>query len=99
MAQDPGLLNIRYETLDQAKTDLAAAYAGAQATISELETKLNQSLAEWTGDAQEAYAEAKLAWSRAFTHMQTVLNQAQVHVGNASDMYQAVERQNQSIWK
>lgn len=95
---DPGLLNIKYETLSEAQNDLAAAYAAAQATIDDLKNKLAGNLAEWTGDAREAYDQVQRDWNAAFAHMASVLQQAHVHLGNANEMYQAVERQNTSIW-
>jgi WXG100 family type VII secretion target len=98
MSPDPGTLNIRYETLADAQGDLAAAYAGAQATIDDLKAKLAQTLSLWTGDARTAYDQVQQDWAKAFAHMAGVLQQAQVHLGNAHDMYQAVERQNTSIW-
>lgn len=95
---DPGLMNIKYETLADAQNDLAAAYAAAQATIDELKNKLAGGLAEWTGAAREAYDQVQRDWNTAFAHMAAVLQQAHVHLGNANEMYQAVERQNATIW-
>lgn len=96
---DPGMLNIKFETLAGAQGDLAAAYAGAKATIDELKNKLNSGLDMWTGDARAAYDEVQRDWDRAFAHMASVLEKAHVHLGNAHEMYQNVERQNTSIWK
>jgi WXG100 family type VII secretion target len=98
MTSDPGMLNIRFETLGDAQGDLAAAYVGAQATIDDLKAKLAGSLSLWTGDARAAYDQVQREWDMAFAHMAAVLQRAHVHLGNASDMYQAVERQNTSIW-
>lgn len=95
---DPGYMNIQYETLQQAQTDLGAAYAAAKNAIDELKTRLEQGLESWTGDAQKVYLQVKDDWDRAFAHMASVLQQAHVHMGNAHDMYQQVERQNVSIW-
>jgi WXG100 family type VII secretion target len=95
---DPAFLKIQYETLQQAQTDLAVAYTAAHNGIDDLRTKLDQHLAEWTGDARDAYTQAQLDWHRAFEHMAQVLNKAQIHLANAHDLYQAVERQNLSIW-
>jgi WXG100 family type VII secretion target len=93
-----GLLNIRYETLGEAQSDLAAACAAAQATIEELKSKLAGGLSLWTGTARDAYDKAKYDWDTAFTHMNAVLNKANIHLGNVNDWYQHAERQNVSIW-
>jgi WXG100 family type VII secretion target len=95
---DPAYLHIRYETLQQAQTDLATAYAAAKNAIDELRSRLDTGLADWSGDAQTAYTEVKGDWDKAFNHMSAVLAKAQVHVGNAYEMYTQVERQNVSIW-
>ena len=95
---DPGQLNIKYETLADAQNDLAAAYAAAQATIDELKSKLAGGLSQWTGDARDAYDQVQRDWNAAFAHMAAVLQKAHVHLGNANEMYQTVERQNTSIW-
>ena len=99
MSSDPGMMNIHYETLSGAQTDLTAAYQAAYNTIQELEKRLNDGLKEWSGDAQQVYHEVRLEWQKAFHHMAHVLSQAGVHMGNANDTYQAVERQNTSIWR
>ena len=99
MSSDPGMMNIQYETLSGAQTDLTAAYQAAFNTIQELEKRLDAGLKEWTGEAQETYHEVRRDWSKAFAHMAQVLSQAGVHMGNAHDTYQAVERQNTSIWR
>jgi 6 kDa early secretory antigenic target len=95
---DPGMLNIKYETLGEAQSDLAAAYAATQATIDDLKSKLAGGLSQWTGDARDAYDQVQRDWNAAFAHMAAVLQKAHVHLGNANEMYQTVERQNTSIW-
>ena len=98
MTYPDDFLQIQYETLQQAQTDLGVAYAAAKSAIDELRSKLDKGLADWSGDAQTAYTEVKGDWDKAFDHMSAVLARAQVHVGNAHEMYTQVERQNVSIW-
>lgn len=95
---DSSYMAIKYETLQQAQDDLAMAYQAVKATVDELESKLQANLAQWSGAAQSAYLPVKAQWDAAIAHMAAVLNRAQVHLGNANDMYQTVERQNVSIW-
>src|SRR5262249_32597149 len=96
---DPGYLQIQYETLQQAQTDLGVAYTAAKNAIDDLKSKLDQNLAQWTGPAQEAYQQVKGDWDRAFAHMHSVLEKAAIHVGSSHDMYSQAERQNVSIWQ
>jgi WXG100 family type VII secretion target len=91
-------LQIQYETLQQAQTDLGVAYVAAKSAIDELRSRLDGHLADWTGDAKAAYEQVKREWDQAFDHMASVLAKAQVHVSSAHDMYTQVERQNVSIW-
>jgi len=95
---DPGLLNIKFETLADAQNELAAHYAATQALIEELKSKLDGSLQMWTGEAREAYDQVQRDWNAAVAHMAAVLEKAQSHLGNASEMYQAVERANTHLW-
>ena len=95
---EPSYMNIRFETLQQAQDDLGMAYAAVQSTVSELESKLQANLAQWSGTAQQAYIPVKAQWDAAVEHMASVLNMAHVHIGNAADMYTTVEAQNASIW-
>lgn len=95
---DPGMLNIKYETLSDAQNDLSAAYAAAQSTIDDLKAKLAGGLAEWTGTAREAYDQVQRDWHNAFAHMALVLQKAGGHLGNANEMYQQAERDNTTIW-
>lgn len=97
MAND-GYLNIRYETLEQAQAELGLALQTARTTIDELKVKLEQNLADWNGDAREAYAQVKQEWDRAFAHMANVLEKAHVHMGNAHELYSQTERSNVTIW-
>jgi 6 kDa early secretory antigenic target len=95
---DPGLLNIKFETLADAQNELAAHYAATQATIDELKAKLAGSLQMWSGEARDAYDQVQRDWDAAIAHMAAVLQKAQAHLGNANDMYQTVERQNTTLW-
>lgn len=95
---DQGLLNIKFETLADAQNELAAHYAAARAHIEELKAKLAGSLEMWSGDARDAYDQVQREWDGAFGHMAAVLHKAQAHLGNANEMYQAVERRNTAIW-
>lgn len=98
MTGDPSYMNINFETLQQAQDDLGMAYSGIQATIDELNAQLQTNLGQWSGAAQSSYAQVKLQWQQALDHMNSVLQKAHVHLGNAADMYRTVESQNVSIW-
>jgi WXG100 family type VII secretion target len=94
-----GYLNIRFESLQQAQTDLSVAYNAAKSLIDELKAKLEQNLDAWSGPARDEYNRVKGDWDKAFAHMADVLNKAHVHIGSAHEMYQEVEKQNLTIWR
>jgi ESAT-6 family protein len=98
MTTDPGLLNIRYETLGQAQNDLGVAYDSVTAIIKDLTVALNSNLAEWSGSARDVYQQVQVKWQKATDDMAAVLRKANVHLGNANEMYQAMERSNTTIW-
>jgi uncharacterized protein YukE len=85
MTDPDDFLQIQYETLQQAQTDLGVAYAAAKSPIDELRSKLDKALADWSGDAQTAHTEVKGDWDKAFDHMSGMLARAHVHVGSADD--------------
>jgi 6 kDa early secretory antigenic target len=95
---DPNFMHIRFETLEQAQTDLAAAYVAAHKEIDDLKNKIDKLLMSRTGPAHEAYVAASDDWRRAFEHMQAVLERAKIHIGSAYEMFVEVERQNVSVW-
>jgi len=95
---DPGLLNIKYEALADAQSELAAHYAATQTTIEELKAKLGGSLEMWSGDARQAYDEVQRDWDAAVAHMAAVLQKAQSHLGAVNELYQDAERVNSAIW-
>jgi WXG100 family type VII secretion target len=95
---DPGLLNIKYEALADAQSELASHHAAAQTAIEELKAKLEGNLTQWTGEAREAYEQVKRDWDATFAHMAEVLQKAHMHLGNANEWYQAMERANTTMW-
>jgi WXG100 family type VII secretion target len=92
-------LSIRFETLTQTHGDLTRAHTTAQDAIAELKAKLDQSLASWTGDAQEIYQQVKADWDASFARMALVLQRAQGHIANAHEIFTSAERDNARIWQ
>ena len=82
---DQGMLNIRYEALAGAQSELAGHYAAAHGAIEELKAKLAGGLEQWTGEAREAYDQVQREWDAAFGHMAQVLQKAQLIDGQRVD--------------
>jgi WXG100 family type VII secretion target len=92
-------MSINFAALQQASDDLAAHHKAIQAHLEALEAELESRLAHWDGAAKEAYYQVKQQWRGAAAHMHGVLIQAQTHLSNANDTYQAVEAGNVGIWQ
>lgn len=70
--------------------DFQAALDQLNATLTRLDSELSRSLAEWTGDASQAYAAAHQEWSAAardmldrLTWLRTTIATAQGNYGSA----------------
>lgn len=95
---DPSYMAVQYETLQQAHDDLNTAYQAVYNTVQELNTELQKNLNQWSGHAKHAYLPIKAQWDGAVADMLDVLVGAYKHLSEIGDNYQAVERQNVSIW-
>ncbi len=82
----------------QGEQDFVAVFNSLTSTLSDLQRNLESSLAEWTGSARTAYAEAKQTWDQAAEHMATVLNQLGATIGDANSVYQNTERRLSGLW-
>jgi 6 kDa early secretory antigenic target len=84
--------------LEQSQADFAGTYSSLQDTISTLDSQLRANLAEWDGQAQQAYYAAKAVWDTAMADMANVLNQLGVVIGVANTNYTAAESANTQLW-
>lgn len=87
-----------FGSLAQGESDFARIYAQVQQTTQTLESQLNSSLAQWDGQAKDAYAIAKAKWQAAEANMAAVLNNLRTVAGEANVNYQGVEASNASLW-
>jgi WXG100 family type VII secretion target len=98
MTNDPGSFSITYSALEAAEQQLRAAHSSAQSTIEDLIAQLDQGLADWDGDAKEAYLRVKVQWNKAFADMSAVVQVAANHLANTNDLMRTTERNSSSIW-
>ncbi len=98
MSGEDGYLAIKYETLEQAATDLGAAFRAAKEAIEELRKAVKPDLDSWSSDARDYYDNVQQDWDNTFTRMLGVLEGATGHLQSAHELYTQVERQNVSIW-
>ncbi len=99
MSTNPDFISVRFETLQQAETELAAGHAAVRQAIEDLKAKLDVHLAEWTGEARTTYQQVQLNWDKSIAHMAEVLNSARIHIANAQETYTTVEQGSASHWR
>jgi WXG100 family type VII secretion target len=89
---------VTFGSMAQGESDFASAYQSLQSTLSTLESQLNSSLNQWTGDAQQAYYAAKAKWQAAAADMAMVVSQLGQTVGIANQNYTHAESVNSAMW-
>ncbi len=87
-----------FGSLQTGEADFASTYAQLQSTISTLDAQLRSNLAQWDGQAQEAYYVAKAQWDAAMANMAAVLNNLRAVIGEANVNYSTTEAANAALW-
>lgn len=82
----------------QGINDLQQAHTRLTSELSDLEGKLNSSLAQWEGNAREAYREAKARWDAAADKMSQIINTMRTVMTQIQDNYTQNERNVQNSW-
>jgi early secretory antigenic target protein ESAT-6 len=89
---------VQFGAMQTGEADFASTYQALQSTLSTLESQLQSSLSQWTGDAQQAYYAAKGKWDAAAADMATVVSQLGQVVGVANENYLQAESANKAMW-
>ncbi len=89
---------VQFGTLETSQADFLKTYSALQSTISTLDGQLRSNLAQWDGNAQQAYYAAKQVWDTAMADMANVVNQLGVVIGVANENYTNAERVNTAMW-
>ena len=88
----------QFGALQAGEENYKQIYTQLVQTISHLDSQLRSQLAQWNGQAQQAYYVAKAQWDQAMANMQTVLQSLQGVAAEANVRYPTVEAQNASLW-
>ena len=75
-----GELRVDHGSLEAAAADLSSAVRAIGERLDRLDADLRPLHADWTGEAQQAYAVAQAAWTQAMRDMRSLLAQAAVDV-------------------
>lgn len=84
--------------LEQSQADFAGIYSQLTERVQTLDSQLRSHLAEWDGQAQQAYYSAKAQWDAAMADMGNVLNQLGAVIGVANENYTHAEAANSALW-
>lgn len=82
----------------QGISDLDTAHRNVSSDLSDLEHEVETSLAEWTGDAREAYTQAKAQWNKAADHMTQVIATMKTTMDGIANRYNDNERHVQGLF-
>ena len=88
----------QFASLQQGEGDFAQIYSQLTSTISTLDGQLRARLAEWDGQARDAYYVAKAQWDAAEANMAQVLTNLRGVIGTAHENYSTTEAANANLW-
>lgn len=91
-------LRVNHGGLDAASQDLHRAVRDIDERLNRLEGELEGLRTNWTGQAQEAYARAKLTWDNAIQEMVQLLRESSQTVATSNDDYRAADRRGASAF-
>jgi WXG100 family type VII secretion target len=89
---------VNFAALADGQADFRKVYSELNERLNSLEKYLESNLAEWEGDAVQAYWEAKRVWDKACQDVANTINAMSSAIGNANQNYQDTENANRRIW-
>ncbi len=91
-----GNLKVGYDALDQMAANILTAGAAMDEKLDAMAARMSGRMAEWSGDDQAAYLDAKQRWDRSMDGMLLTLGDVARAVRLSKQEYQAAERRNAS---
>lgn len=93
------VLEVRVESLDGVVSALTAATSAIEDHLDELDRRVAQLGANWSGAAQEEYARSQSRWRQDISVMVEVLERAHETLAQSRTRYARAEALNASSWK
>jgi early secretory antigenic target protein ESAT-6 len=81
-----------FGVLSSSAENFAIVAGTLQKELDELESSLQQKLAQWDGNARHQYTICKRRWDAAAADMQRVIQKLGLAIGNAHENYAAAEK-------
>jgi WXG100 family type VII secretion target len=89
---------VNFGAVDTAGSDLVTGANNIETKLNDMETALRPLQADWTGDASEAYVQAKIKWNQALTEMKGLLHEIGRQVSQDASEAKSNENRNKNRW-
>lgn len=89
---------VQFESLNQGQQNFVKAHKELEQRLNDLEKYLESHLAEWEGDAVQAYWNAKRIWDAECDKIALMITQMGGAIGNANKNYSDTEDANRRRW-
>jgi WXG100 family type VII secretion target len=91
-------IQAEFVSLEKAEHAFRRILGEFESALDALEKNLEQTLAEWTGDAQRAYAEARACWDRSARELHAELAQLHKAIGRTHRNFRSSSGTNVRMW-
>ena len=91
-------MKVNFAALATASADINTRANGIQSRLDEMDTELQQLVANWEGDAQAAYVAAKADWNQGMIGLREVLTAISGMVTDAQGNYQQMDASNANLF-
>jgi early secretory antigenic target protein ESAT-6 len=98
MSAGTGKLAVSFSGLDGISNEIAAGVTALQRRLDALEQDLVPLKSDWTGEAANAYQQAKMKWDGAIADLKATLNQTGTAVQDSRGQYMSTENKNASAF-
>jgi early secretory antigenic target protein ESAT-6 len=98
MSAGTGKLAVSFGGLDGISGEIAAGVSKLEGRLNRLEQDLNPLKADWTGEAANAYQQAKIKWDGAIADLKATLAKTGTAVQDSRSEYKATESKNASAF-
>ena len=89
---------IDHAALDMASSDLSQDGNYLQQALDKLDAEVQTLSANWEGEAQAAYLQAKRKWSDAMTNIRATLAQISTAVQNTNERFAEIDKQGAAMY-
>jgi WXG100 family type VII secretion target len=89
---------VNHGVLNSGSADLGSDANYIQQVLDDFDAQVRTLVANWDGDAQQAYQVAKAEWSQAMTSMRNTLNTISQMLAATSEEFQNIDRRGAQMW-